>query len=63
MMEKALEMLFDYQKFESNTELKHVIDSTRGRGRRLSLDEAELVAAAGAKYQNDKAENGEKEQK
>ena len=30
-MEKILELLFDYLRFESNTELKHAIDSVRSR--------------------------------
>ncbi len=48
-MEKKLSLLFDYQKFEQNPELQRVIDAVHARlsKRRLSDDEAELVAAAG----------------
>lgn len=48
-MEKDLGLLFDYQKFENNTELQAVIDAVHRRRsvRMLSDDEAEFVAAAG----------------
>ena len=48
-MEKKLSLLFDYQKFEQNAELQRVIDSVYARlpSRKLSDDEADLVAAAG----------------
>ena len=49
MMEKKLQQLFDFQKFEENAELAKIIDSVHARyGRRkLSLDELEYVNAAG----------------
>ena len=48
-MEKKLSLLFDYQKFEKNRELQSIIDSVNSRfpTRKLSDDEADLVAAAG----------------
>ena len=48
-MEKKLSLLFDYQKFEQNPELQRVIDAVHARlsKRRLSDNEADLVAAAG----------------
>ena len=51
-MEKKLGKLFDYQKFANNAKLQKVIDSALvpNGARRLSLDEAELVAAAGDPY-------------
>ena len=48
-MEKKLSLLFDYQKFQQNPELQHVIDSVHARFRKqkLSDDEADMVFAAG----------------
>ena len=48
-MEKKLSLLFDYQKFAQNKELQDVIDSVHARYsmRKLSDDEADMVAAAG----------------
>ena len=48
-MEKALERLFDFQKFEGNAKLQQVIDSVHARYavRMLDLDEMEIVSAAG----------------
>ncbi len=48
-MEKKLTTLFDYQKFEGNSDLRAVIDSVHSRYavRELSLDEMEWVSAAG----------------
>ncbi len=50
-MEKRLSDLFDYQRFEQNPELDAIIRSVEMKtgARRLSLDEAEFVAAAGEK--------------
>ena len=50
MMEKKLQQLFDFQKFEENAELAKVIDSVHARYRRrkLDLDELEYVNAAGS---------------
>ena len=52
-MEKKLFRLFDYQKFEENTNLQQMIDEThaRCRARSLSLEDMEWVNAAG--YSND----------
>ena len=47
-MEHKLKKLFDYQKFENNSELEALIAETRGRyAKELSDDELETVAAAG----------------
>ena len=48
-MEKRISMLFDFQKFEKNADLQAVIDAVHARytARKLTDDEAELVAAAG----------------
>ncbi len=48
-MEKAISVLFDYQRFDKNADLQAVIDAVHARyaARKLSDDEAELVAAAG----------------
>lgn len=49
-MEKKLNELFDYQKFAVNPKLQSVIDSVHRPPRELSLDEADLVSAAGVPY-------------
>ena len=48
-MEQTLKALFDYQRFEEHPVLQQVIDSVHSRysGRALSLDELEMVTAAG----------------
>ena len=48
-MEGKLKTLFDYQKFEGNSELQQVIDSVHARYpvKELSLGEMEWVSAAG----------------
>lgn len=48
-MEKTLKRLFDFQKFEGNSELQQVIDSVHARysARELDLSEMEYIAAAG----------------
>lgn len=48
-IDKKLSLLFDYQEFEQNPELQRIIDSVAARfsKRRLSDDEADLIAAAG----------------
>ena len=48
-MEKTLIQLFDYQKFAANAALQGVIDAVHARpGKRvLSLEDADLVSAAG----------------
>ena len=61
-MEKKLSQLFDAQRFESNPALQRIIDETHARvsRRALSLDEAEMVSAAGAKQDFEKKENEDK---
>ena len=48
-MERMLKQLFDYQRFEGNSELQQVIDSVHARYavRELNPDEMEFAAAAG----------------
>lgn len=48
-MERTLSNLFDYQKFEGNSDLQQVINSVHSRYavRELSMDEMEWVNAAG----------------
>ncbi|MBQ3762736.1 MAG: hypothetical protein II875_12105 [Clostridia bacterium] len=58
-MEKLLKGLFDYQKFNPNAELQSVIDAVHAKTapRKLSLEEAELINAAGSKYMPDEQKN------
>ena len=53
-MERKLKNLFDFQKFEGNSDLQQIIDSTHSRYavRELDLDEMEWVAAAGVPEMN-----------
>ena len=46
---RKLYCLFDYQRFEQNSGLKQVIDSVHAKypARALSLDEMDMIAAAG----------------
>ena len=48
-MEKRLQQLFDYQRFEENARLSTVINSVKARynKRELNEDDLEWVAAAG----------------
>ena len=48
-METKLTALMEYQKFEPNADLQRVIDAVHARyaTRELSLDEMDLIAAAG----------------
>ncbi len=48
-MENTLKCLFDFQRFERNAALEAVIGEVHGRyaARELSLDEMDLIAAAG----------------
>ena len=59
-MERNLRALFDYQKFERNTDLQRVIDATharygngkkKGRVRELTMNELDMVAAAGSPHE------------
>ena len=58
-MEKKLFRLFDYQKFEGNSDLQKIIDETHARiqARSLSLEEMEWVNAAGEPTPPVKAED------
>ena len=49
-MEKALTQLFDWQKFAGNAALAEVIDAVHARRnrRQLTMEEAELISAAGS---------------
>ena len=49
-MEKALSKLFDYQKFAENRKLQDEIDSVHRHPIELSLEEADLVSAAGSPH-------------
>ena len=55
-MENRLKKLFDFQKFEGNSDLQSVIDSVHSRysssARELSLDEMSWVNAAGQPEMN-----------
>lgn len=55
-MERTLKTLFDFQKFEGNSDLQSIIDSVHSRYavKELSLDEMEWVAAAGTPDLQDK---------
>ena len=55
-MDRALKTLFDFQKFEGNSDLQQVINSVHSRYavKELSLDEMEWVSAAGTPVQNTK---------
>ena len=48
-MEKKLMQLFDYQRFEGNSDLQQMIDSVHARyaARELNLNDLEMVSAAG----------------
>lgn len=60
-MEKKLRALFDFQRFEGNAELQKAIDSVHSRyaSCELSLDELDMVSAAGMPHRDPK----EKEKK
>ena len=59
-MEKRLKQLFDYQKFEGNSDLQLIIDSVHARYgvKELRLDEMEFVSAAGTPDTLKKKEQG-----
>lgn len=47
-MDKKLKTLFDYQKFEKNKKLEHLIIETENRySKELTDDEISIVSAAG----------------
>ena len=46
-MEKKLEKLFDYQKFENDSELNNMINSVLEDGVELADDDLSMVNAAG----------------
>ncbi len=49
IMEAALNRLFDYQSYETNPALEAIINAVHSRyaGRELSLDDLDMVSAAG----------------
>ena len=59
-MEKKLKQLFDFQKFAAHPELQSVIDSVHSRyeTRELSMDEMDMVFAAGVSQLPDKKTGG-----
>jgi len=61
-MERTLKQLFDYQKFEGNSELQRVIDAVHAKYavRELDFAEMETVSAAGTPVFPDDRKNGEK---
>ena len=65
-MESKLKKLFDFQKFEGNSDLQSVIDSVHSRysssARELSLDEMSWVNAAGQPEMNLVKKDTEKKQ-
>jgi len=65
-MENRLKKLFDFQKFEGNSDLQSVIDSVHSRysssARELSLDEMSWVNAAGQPEMNLVKKDTEKKQ-
>ena len=60
-MERKLKQLFDYQKFEGNSELQQVIDSVHAKYavRELDLADMDTVSAAGTPHRPEKKEDGE----
>ena len=58
-MEKNLNTLFDFQKFENNSDLQAVIASVHSRYavRELNLDEMDFIAAAGMTRDTSKNDN------
>ena len=65
-MENRLKKLFDFQKFEGNSDLQSVIDSVHSHysssARELSLDEMSWVNAAGQPEMNLVKKDTEKKQ-
>ena len=60
-MEKLLEKLFEYQKFDGNARLSVLIAETEERfGTELSDDDLESLAAAGDPYCDDRDEKKNK---
>lgn len=51
-MERKLQRLFDYQKFEGNKALEAVINSTTESMKALSDDDLMMVSAAGDLYKD-----------
>jgi len=60
-MERKLSQLFDYQKYQGNRELQQVIDAVHAKYavRELTLDDMEMVAAAGIPDLPKNKKNGE----
>ena len=61
-MERKLEGLFDYQKYEGNANLQQVIDAVHAKyaRRELDLDDTGMVYAAGVPELPEKRKDGEK---
>ncbi|MCR5565468.1 MAG: hypothetical protein K6F61_01350 [Clostridiales bacterium] len=61
MMDNKLKQLFGYQRFEENRDLQQVIDSVHAKyaKRELTLDDLEMVNAAGVSELPDKRKDGE----
>lgn len=53
-MEKKLEKLFDYQKFENDAELNNIINSVLDEGVALTDEDLSMVNAAGEPAVNNK---------
>ena len=55
-MEKVMSRMFDYQRFEQDSALQSVIDEVHSRWlkRELSMDEMEMLSAAGNSQKNEK---------
>ena len=62
-MERKLKKLFDYQKFEGNSELQQVIDRVHAKYavRELDLADLETVSAAGTPELPDQKKGGKNE--
>ena len=61
-MSRTLKQLFDYQRFEENPELQQVIDSVHAKyaSRELSLDDMDMVNAAGTAETPDRLKKKDK---
>ncbi len=62
MMERILKGLFDYQKFEGNPTLQHVIDAVHAKysTKELNMDDMGMVYAAGVPELPKKKKDGGK---
>lgn len=62
-MEKKLARLFEFQDFEGNSQLSKVIDDVHQRYqvRELTMDEMEMLAAAGNPLRNEREKRSQKD--